>query len=90
LPPLHDSLEGSGLPVEASSGGRTKYNRARLGIARTHALDAACVGEVGTLVGWQIPLMEIKAAEEAITAARFPTRLLHAHHVRSRLSRPAT
>jgi hypothetical protein len=36
-------------------GGRTKYNRARLGIAKTHALDAACVGEVGTLVGWHFP-----------------------------------
>jgi hypothetical protein len=37
------------------------YNRSRLGIAKSHALDAACVGEVGTLVGWQIPSTEIKA-----------------------------
>jgi hypothetical protein len=49
------------LPIEALSGGRTKYNRSRLGIAKSHALDPACVGEVGTLVGWQIPSTEIKA-----------------------------
>jgi hypothetical protein len=40
------------LPIKASSGGRTKYNRSRLAIAKSHALDAACVGEVATLVGW--------------------------------------
>jgi hypothetical protein len=39
-----------------------KFNRSRFGIPKTHALDAACVGEVGTLVGWQIPSMEIKAS----------------------------
>ncbi|SEQ16942.1 RRXRR protein [Ectothiorhodospira magna] len=36
----------TGLPVITSSGGRTKYNRQRLGIPKTHALDAACVGPV--------------------------------------------
>jgi hypothetical protein len=42
---LYAALANTGLPVEASSGGRTKHNRARLGIAKTHAPDAACVGE---------------------------------------------
>ena len=32
-----------GLPVE-TTGGRTKYNRTRLGIAKSHWGDAACVG----------------------------------------------
>jgi hypothetical protein len=54
-------LQDTGLPVEASSGGRTKFNRSRLGIPKTHALDAACVGAIETLVGWQIPTLEIKA-----------------------------
>jgi 5-methylcytosine-specific restriction endonuclease McrA len=58
---LYEALADTGLPIEASSGGRTKYNRSRLGIPKSHALDAACVGEVGTLVGWQIPSTEIKA-----------------------------
>jgi hypothetical protein len=78
----------TGLPVEASSGGRTKYNRARPGIAKTPALDTACVGEARTPVGWQIPSTEIKASGRGITAARslrhtVSHRLLHAH---SRLS----
>jgi hypothetical protein len=59
---LYEALADTGLPIEASSGGRTKYNRARLGIPKTHALDAACVGQVGTLVGWQVPTLEIKAS----------------------------
>jgi hypothetical protein len=49
------------LPIEASSGGRTNYNRCGLAIAKSHALDATCGGEVGTLVGWQFPSTEIKA-----------------------------
>ena len=33
-----------GLPLEIGTGGRTKWNRTRLGLAKTHANDAACVG----------------------------------------------
>ena len=58
---LYGALKGTGLPVEASSGGRTKYNRCRFGIPKTHALDAACVGKVETLTGWRIPILGIKA-----------------------------
>jgi 5-methylcytosine-specific restriction endonuclease McrA len=58
---LYGALKGIGLPVEASSGGRTKYNRCRLGIPKRHALDAACVGKVETLTGWRIPILDIRA-----------------------------
>ena len=58
---LWEALQDTALPVEASSGGRTKFNRSRLGIPKTHALDAACVGEVEALTGWNIPTLEIKA-----------------------------
>jgi 5-methylcytosine-specific restriction endonuclease McrA len=51
----------TGLEVECSSGGRTKWNRSRLGIPKTHALDAACVGEVSALDGWNVPVLFIKA-----------------------------
>jgi hypothetical protein len=51
---LWRELQETGLPVEASSGGRTKFNRSRLGIPKTHALDAACVGEVEAIAGgWE-------------------------------------
>jgi hypothetical protein len=50
---LAGRLQATGLPLELASGGRTKFNRSRLGVPKTHALDAACVGEVNSLQGWQ-------------------------------------
>ena len=41
---LYAQLQATGLPVEAGTGGRTKHNRTRLGWAKTHWQDAACVG----------------------------------------------
>ena len=41
---LYYHLGATGLPVETGTGGRTKYNRTRLGIAKSHWGDAACVG----------------------------------------------
>ena len=58
---LFRSLQTTGLPVKVSTGGRTKFNRHRLSIPKTHALDAACVGEVEQVFDWQIPVLEIKA-----------------------------
>jgi 5-methylcytosine-specific restriction endonuclease McrA len=50
------------LPVRVSSGGRTKFNRARFSIPKTHALDAACTGDTPELLGWRMPVLAIKAA----------------------------
>jgi 5-methylcytosine-specific restriction endonuclease McrA len=41
---LYARLQATGLPVEVGSGGRTKYNRSRLALPKTHWLDAAVVG----------------------------------------------
>ena len=41
---LFERLQTFGLPLETSSGGRTKWNRTQLGLPKTHWLDAACVG----------------------------------------------
>ncbi len=41
---LSQALHATGLPVETGTGGRTQYNRSRLGIAKSHWGDAACVG----------------------------------------------
>ena len=49
------------LPVEISTGGKTKFNRTRLFIPKTHALDAACTGETPGLRGWNMPALGIKA-----------------------------
>ena len=46
---LFRRLKNTGLPVEVGTGGRTKYNRTRLLIPKTHWLDAACIGVVENL-----------------------------------------
>ena len=66
LLPAQAVAEGQGgggcqLPVELASGGRTKFNRCTLGIPKTHALDAACVGKMQAIQNWQQPTLTIKA-----------------------------
>lgn len=46
---LFNRLSSIGLPVEIGSGGKTKYNRCRLELPKTHWLDAACVGDIEAL-----------------------------------------
>jgi 5-methylcytosine-specific restriction endonuclease McrA len=41
---LYQRLKVTGLPVEVGTGGRTKWNRTRCGLPKTHWIDAACVG----------------------------------------------
>jgi 5-methylcytosine-specific restriction endonuclease McrA len=41
---LYHCLQAALLPIETGSGGRTKYNRMRRGLPKTHWVDAACVG----------------------------------------------
>lgn len=57
---LANALQATGLPVELSSGGRTKFNRSRSGLPKTHGLDAACVGEVSSVSHWQRPTLQVK------------------------------
>jgi 5-methylcytosine-specific restriction endonuclease McrA len=42
-----NALKSFGLPITFSSGGRTKFNRIKLGYKKDHWIDAACVGESG-------------------------------------------
>lgn len=46
---LFNELKDLGLNVATGSGGQTKFNRTRLGLPKTHWIDAACVGVVNTL-----------------------------------------
>ena len=59
---LFGALKATGLPVETGTGGRTKWNRHVLGIPKTHALDAACVGRVDAIAGWRRPTLSIKCS----------------------------
>ena len=59
---LKEELECFGLPVELSSGGRTKFNRTQQGYKKDHWLDAACVGSSGESVSLGgIKPLQIKA-----------------------------
>ncbi|WP_297444858.1 RNA-guided endonuclease IscB [Acidiferrobacter sp.] len=58
---LYGRLKATSLTVEVGSGGRTKWNRSRLGIPKAHCLDAACVGHVDAVVRWRQPVLDIKA-----------------------------
>lgn len=59
---LFNALKATGLPVVTGSGGQTKYNRHRLAIPKTHALDAACVGHIDAIRGWRKPALNIKCS----------------------------
>lgn len=58
---LFNALKATGLEVETGSGGLTKFNRTRLGLPKTHWLDAACVGVVEQLEVLTIQPLLIKA-----------------------------
>lgn len=58
---LLNRLKLTGLPVSTGSGGLTKYNRTRLGLPKTHWLDAACVGVVDTLKVLTNKILRVKA-----------------------------
>jgi hypothetical protein len=47
---IGNTLKSFGLPTTFSSGGRTKFNRIKLGYKKEHWIDAACVGESGAHV----------------------------------------
>lgn len=75
---LVSQLKLTGLPVELSSGGRTKWNRTRLDMPKSPALDAICVGVVETISRWQRPTVKIKCMGRGsyqrtrLTAQGFP------------------
>ena len=59
---LFNELKATGLVVHVGTGGRTKYNRITNNIPKTHALDAACVGDAGIVTKWQKPTLSIKCS----------------------------
>ena len=52
-------LKETGLPVATSTGGRTKWNRSRMNIPKSHALDAACVGTLEEVLRWKQPMLHV-------------------------------
>ncbi|MCM0592355.1 MAG: RNA-guided endonuclease IscB [Gloeotrichia echinulata IR180] len=59
---LLEVLRATGLPVETSSGGLTKYNRSQQKLDKTHWVDAACVGK-------STPILKIKGVKLLLITA---------------------
>jgi hypothetical protein len=57
---LFNTLKTTDLPVATGTGAQTKFNRRRLGIIKTHALDAACVGNVHDVKNINAPALQVK------------------------------
>jgi 5-methylcytosine-specific restriction endonuclease McrA len=58
---LFARLKETGLLVTTGSGGKTKFNRMRLGLLKEHWLDAACVGDVTEMEVLTTQPLKIKA-----------------------------
>ena len=57
---IHDTLKSFGLPVIQGTGGKTKYNRTKSGLPKTHYYDAACVSSIVN-AHEHLPVLNIKA-----------------------------
>lgn len=63
---IHRVLKELGVLVECSTGGRTKWNRTRFAVPKTHALDAACVGDIFGISGWGGRTLTVKATGRGV------------------------
>ncbi len=59
---LHRELKTLGLTVHASTGGRTKWNRTRNNLPKSHTLDAICVGVFEHVVRVSGTVLVVKAS----------------------------
>ena len=84
---LHRALKKTGVPVEIGTGGQTKWNRSRLGIQKTHALDAACIGVVLDVRGTNVPTLRVNCTGRG---SRCKTRLNAHGFPRAYLTRKKT
>jgi len=57
-----EALRVLGLPIGTWTGGRTRWNRARFAVEKTHALDALCVGDVAGVRPGTLKTLTIKAS----------------------------
>ena len=55
------ALRSFGLSVYSHTAARTKWNRSRLGLSKSHTVDALCVGEMAAVAGWEMPVLGIRA-----------------------------
>jgi 5-methylcytosine-specific restriction endonuclease McrA len=54
-------LKDAGFSLRTWTGGRTRWNRARFAVPKTHALDALCVGALAGVTATHLPVLGISA-----------------------------
>jgi 5-methylcytosine-specific restriction endonuclease McrA len=57
-----EALRVFGLPISTWTGGRTRWNRARFAVEKTHALDALCVGDLAGIKPGRLKTLAIRAS----------------------------
>ncbi|MPY50221.1 HNH endonuclease [Streptomyces sp. K1PN6] len=60
------------LPTRTASGGRTKWNRTRCGLAKSHSLDALTVGELRTVTEYVSPVLVVRCTGRGTYARTRP------------------
>jgi hypothetical protein len=58
---LVEALRRFGLPIGTWSGGRTRWNRARFNLEKTHALDALAIGQIAGVSAGKLKTLQIIA-----------------------------
>ena len=71
---IGNKLKSFSLPIEFSTGGRTKYNRIQNNFPKDHWIDAACVGEEGedVSISPHMQPLHIKATGRGSRQMRLP------------------
>ena len=63
---LYRRLSETELAVSTGTGGRTKWNRSRFGLGKSHTLDALCAGTVESVVCYPSKTIVAKAAGRGV------------------------
>ncbi|MGP3913114.1 RNA-guided endonuclease IscB [Nonomuraea sp. 10N515B] len=71
---LWRALAATGLPVQAASGGRTKWNRSRTEAPKSHTLDALHVGRLDYVLGWPGDVLVATATGRGVYSRTRPDR----------------
>jgi hypothetical protein len=63
---LWQVLMETGLPMQVATGGRTKWNRTRCGLPKSHSLDALCVGRMSTVTVYPAMVLMVAATGRGV------------------------
>ena len=79
------ALNALDVTVHTGTGGRTKWNRTRNNLPKTHTLDAICVGPFDTVLRVPDTVLVVKASGRGRYARTTPTKHGFPHHLSPRV-----